>query len=125
VEYLTQGDLQIVVRNGVLDLDAMARTKLSAPQLFASLRAAQIQQLGEVKRAYMEANGEFSIFRQEPPKPGLSVLPRKDKAIWQAEPTNATLKACLRCGHTEPTNAQPAQCPRCGYDQWAATVDKL
>lgn len=125
VEYFTQGDLEIVVADGVLDMEALARTKLSRPQLFANLRAANIEHLGQVKRAYLEAGGDFSIYEQEPPRPGLSVLPSKDAALRQAEPTDAAVQACQQCGHPEPTGRQPARCPRCGHNQWAAAVNKL
>lgn len=125
VEYLTQGALAIVVVDGELDLAALARTRLSRAQLFANLRAANIEQLGQVKRAYLEASGEFSIYQQEPPWPGLSVLPAKDSAIRQAEPTDAARQACQNCGHTEPANQRPAQCPRCGAAQWATAVTQL
>ena len=78
-----------------------------------------------MKRAYLEAGGTFSIYEQEPPQPGLSVLPSKDTALRQAEPIDAAVQACQQCGHTEPTGRQPAQCPRCGHSQWASAVNKL
>jgi uncharacterized membrane protein YcaP (DUF421 family) len=125
VEHLTQGRLHIVVTDGVLDLNALDDNRLSREQLFANLRAADIQQLGQVKRAYLEASGEFSIYEQESPRPGLSVLPEKDKAIREAEPTDDVLKICQKCGHPEPAERQPPQCPRCGNRQWANGVTKL
>lgn len=45
VESLTQGNLEIVVVDGVLDLATMKRTNISRLQLFANLRAANIKQL--------------------------------------------------------------------------------
>jgi uncharacterized membrane protein YcaP (DUF421 family) len=125
VEYLTQGDLEIIVADGMLDLAAMKRTKLSRDQLFANLRAANIEHLGQVKRAYIEASGSFSIYEQEPPLPGLSVLPAKDTAILQAEPAEATQQACQNCGRMEATASRPAPCPRCGAAQWVPSVNKL
>jgi uncharacterized membrane protein YcaP (DUF421 family) len=124
VELLTQGDLEIIVADGVLDLAAMERTKLSRPQLFANLRAANIEQLGQVKRAYLEASGDFSIFPQEPPQPGLSVLPSKDTAIGQAIPA-AEGVVCAHCGHLEPAGRPATACPRCGSKQWINAVNKL
>ena len=125
VEHLTQNGLEIVVVDGVLDLAAMKRTKVSHPQLFAKLRAAHIEHLGQVKRVYMEASGNFSIFQQEPPKPGLSVLPGKDPAIRQVEPVDNALQSCQNCGHTEPTERRPATCPHCGAVCWVQSVNKL
>jgi len=125
IEYLTQGELAIVVVDGALDLAAMARVRLSREQLFANLRAANIEQLGQVKRAYLEASGEFSIYQQEPAQPGLSVLPAKDPAIHRAELAEATRQACQNCGHTEPANHHPAQCPHCGAVRWVSAVTQL
>jgi len=102
----------------------MERTKLSRDQLFANLRAANIEQLGQVKRVYFETSGDFSIYQQEPPQPGLSVLPAKDPAILRAEPT-ADRQACQNCGHTEPTTRRPATCPRCAAAQWTPSVNKF
>ncbi|TPG66346.1 DUF421 domain-containing protein [Hymenobacter nivis] len=126
VEHLTRGDLRIVVTDGVLDLSAMADTKLSREQLFANLRAANMQHLGQLKRVYMESNGEFSLYPQDPPRPGLSILPDKDAAIHNAEPADPGQRACQRCGHTESAGADPAHpCPRCGHRQWTPAVNKL
>lgn len=121
-EYLLQGDLQQVVANGEMDLAAMSQVRLSREQLFAQLRKAKIQHLGQVKRVYMEANGEFSIYQQQPPQPGLSVIPDKDKALHHAEPTDMQHQACERCGHTEPAGQHPRNCPRCGSATWTKAV---
>jgi uncharacterized membrane protein YcaP (DUF421 family) len=109
----------------MLDLGAMERTKLSRDQLFANLRAANIEQLGQVKRAYLEASGTFSIYEQESPQSGLSVLPAKDSAILRAEPADTGRHACQNCGRTEPTTRRPATCLRCGAAEWAPSVNKL
>jgi uncharacterized membrane protein YcaP (DUF421 family) len=125
VEYLVHGELQQVVADGEMDMEAMAQARLSREQLFAQLRKASIQQLGQVKRVYMEANGEFSVYEQTPPKPGLSVLPQQDKALLDAEPADDSLTACHRCGHTEPANQQPPTCPRCQASHWTKAVNKI
>ena len=125
VERLTRGELRIVVTDGVLNLPEMANTKLSREQLFANLRAAKIQHLDQLKRVYLEGNGEFSLYPQEPPRPGLSILPDKDAAIHHAEPAASDQQACQRCGHTAPADTAPAQCPRCGHRRWTAAVNKL
>ncbi len=126
VERAKEGRLRILVADGALDLGTMAATKVSRNQLFSHLRAAEIQHLGQVKRAYLEANGEFSIYQQEPPRPGLSVLPEKDAAIGRALPEAADGQACQQCGHTEPAApTAPRCCPRCGHGQWVSPVTAL
>jgi len=124
-ERLKEGTLHILVTDGVLNLKALAITKVSRAQLFAHLRSADIQHLSQVQRAYLEANGQFSIYQQEPPRPGLSVLPEKDKVLRQAAPTDAALSACQHCGHTEPAAHQLRPCPNCGQRQWATAVTQL
>jgi uncharacterized membrane protein YcaP (DUF421 family) len=121
-EHLVQGDLQQVVANGELDLGAMAQVRLSREQLFAQLRKAKIQHLGQVKRVYMEANGEFSIYQQKPPKSGLSVVPDKDTALHFAESADVQHQACERCGHTKPAGPPAGSCPRCGSATWTKAV---
>lgn len=125
VEHLTHGQAVIIVTDGVLNLKDMADTKVSREQLFANLRAEKIQHLGQLKRVYLEGSGEFSLYPQTPPRPGLSILPDKDRAIHHAEPNDAGQQACRRCGHTEPVGPAPASCPRCSHRQWTAAVNKL
>lgn len=122
-ELVTQGDLQILVRDGLLDRDEMGDSRLSREQLFANLRAQNIQHLGQVKRVYLEADGQFSIYKQNPPKPGLSVLPEKDPALHQNEPQDDNMKACLQCGNTEPEEKTKDEiCTRCGCGDWTYAV---
>lgn len=125
VERLKEGTLHMMVADGVLDLEELVATRMSRAQLFAHLRAANIQHLGQVQRVYLEANGELSIYQQEPPRPGLSVLPEKDEALHQAAPTDAALVACQNCGHTEPAAHQLRPCPHCGQRQWTIPVTQL
>ncbi len=125
VQRLVQGDLQLVAADGVLDVAAMREVRLSREQLFAQLREVKIEQLGQVKRVYMEANGEFSVYRQTPAQPGLSVLPWEDQALLAAAPAAPGRTACQRCGHTEPAAAPPPHCPRCQATQWTRAVMAL
>ncbi|MGY2132956.1 DUF421 domain-containing protein [Hymenobacter sp. HD11105] len=125
VELLAQGELQIIVADGVLDREQMITAHLSREQLFASLRAQKIQHLGELKRVYLEANGEFSVYQQKPPRPGLSILPEKDSVIHGAEHQEQDLQACLQCGYTTPepdTQKQSAACPKCGCPDWTYAI---
>jgi len=124
-ELITQGDLQVLVTDGVLDRDEMGKSSLSREQLFANLRANNIQHLGQVKRVYLEADGEFSIYKQAEPKPGLSVLPEKDPELHQSEPQAENVQACLQCGNVEPKEkTRNAVCARCGCGDWTYAVNK-
>lgn len=125
VELITQGDLQILIADGVLDSTEMNRINLSREQLFANLRMQNIQHLGQLKRVYLEADGTFSIYKQEEPKPGLSVLPEKDTELHRAEIQANQVLACLQCGQVEPKDkTHETLCPRCGCGDWTYAVDK-
>jgi uncharacterized membrane protein YcaP (DUF421 family) len=107
----------------VLDREQMTTAHLSREQLFASLRAKKIQHLGELKRVYLEANGEFSVYPQKPPRPGLSILPEKDGVIHGAEHQEKDQQACLQCGYTTPEpSKQSAACPNCGCPDWTYAI---
>jgi uncharacterized membrane protein YcaP (DUF421 family) len=123
VEVVSQGDIQLMVRDGRLELDEIGKARISRDQLFANLRTKGIQHLGQVKRAYFEGCGIFSIFREQQPKPGLSILPETDKALLQAEPHDGRMAACACCGYIEPKErSHQAACPNCGRHQWTYAV---
>ena len=63
-EQTFQGVNATLVNDGVLDIEQLKSTYITKGQLFAVLREQQIKHLGEVKRVYLEANGEFSLVRE-------------------------------------------------------------
>jgi uncharacterized membrane protein YcaP (DUF421 family) len=80
VEKIIQGEMSLLVRDGVLQLNALKDARILRDQLFAQLRDKAIEHLGQVERVYLEGCGVFSVFRREQPVPGLSVLPTLDAA---------------------------------------------
>jgi uncharacterized membrane protein YcaP (DUF421 family) len=125
VELVVQGDVCLLVKDGCLDLEELGHSRLSREQLFANLRTQNIQHLGQVKRAYFEGCGMFSVFREKTPKPGLSILPETDAAILQAEPHQDGAKACAWCGHVEAEGrSRQEACPNCGRSKWTYAVNE-
>ena len=61
--------------------DQLGASAFSHEQLFATRRASDVPQLGDVRRVYLEACGNFSVFKAERPKPGLCILPQNDPAM--------------------------------------------
>ncbi|GGG47423.1 YetF domain-containing protein [Hymenobacter glacieicola] len=123
-EEVSQDDIAIMVEDGCLNLDKMREVVLPQERLFAQLRSSSIDQLGQVKRLYMEANGDFTLLRQEPPHPGLTLIPDWDEDYIQQQQKAPNIFACLRCGHLE--RHQPAEphhaCPRCQQNRWTTAV---
>ncbi|MFC6998716.1 DUF421 domain-containing protein [Rufibacter roseus] len=122
-EMITHGHHSIIVRNGVLQIEEMEKSHLSKEQVFSALRTHNIMHLGQVKRLYMEACGLFSVIRQPDSKPGLSVLPIKDKNLLEAQSHAQEKIACVRCGTLlENINQDKHSCPTCSCDEWVPAV---
>jgi uncharacterized membrane protein YcaP (DUF421 family) len=122
VEKLTQGDVSVFVKDGVLQLAEIKKARISHDQLFAVLRSKHVFNLGKVKRLYMEASGMFSLYTSEQPKPGLSLLPELDDGSHQhQQKAEQNLAACIHCGNTVPAEAA-GTCAVCGNQQWDKAV---
>ncbi|MFA5488100.1 MAG: YetF domain-containing protein [Candidimonas sp.] len=57
-----------LIKNGKMDLRSMRREFITRTELLEQLRIQGIASMGDVKRAYLEANGEISVIRYEEPK---------------------------------------------------------
>src|SRR5438045_6186477 len=75
----TQEDLETLVEDGVMRLNIMQKVRITRERLFAQLRTENLNHLGNVKRMYMEANGVFTLVRNNVAQPGLLVLPDWDR----------------------------------------------
>jgi uncharacterized membrane protein YcaP (DUF421 family) len=123
LEKVTQGQVKMLVKNGVLQLDRMAEDRISPAQLFARLREQEIYQLGEVKRVYLEASGTFSIYKNEKSTAGLAVFPPDDQEVLQQfEHGVGGLKACKHCGKV--SAAETKVCPVCHKNEFTAAVQQ-
>ena len=118
-EAQTQDKLHALVEDGVIHWQNLKKTTLSREQLMAQLRKSAVVHLGEVRRLYMEANGAFTLVRQEPPLPGLVVLPAWDRAFIDQRTQPASGAVCHHCGTRKTHGAsQPEECPGCGRQEW-------
>lgn len=124
IEKLTQGELSILVKDGVMQLKEMDANRIPREQLFAEIRSHNIYQLGKIERLYLEACGLFSIYAAEKPRPGLSVLPPTDAEIHdlQQKVEEKFLMACASCGNTITTQQLNETCPVCGKHEWMPAV---
>jgi len=118
-ERISQGTSSTLVKDGVLQLEEMRKTKVSRQQLFAALRSKNVYNLGEVERVYLEACGMFSIYRKSEPVAGLLLFPPDDpemNAFGQKAAEGQLV--CANCGATPSHQRKAEQCPVCGADQW-------
>jgi len=123
-EKFSQGNIDVLVADAVLDLRCMKIVRISRERLVAQLRSNGIKQLGEVKRLYMEANGEFTLIPQEKSSPGLSILPKWDEEFNGHFKKHENLMVCQTCGRIQqmPFDLN-ATCPNCNHCMWTNAVE--
>jgi uncharacterized membrane protein YcaP (DUF421 family) len=127
MEDILEGTAQCLVVEGRFHLEGMKNASLARNEIYMKLRLAGVEQLGEVKRSYLELNGEMSIFLFEENLicPGLPLFPEQELGEVEALLTNTPVPktadyACLYCG--EVISLQSGQvlpaCPRCQRTNW-------
>lgn len=104
-----------LVLNGVIDPGARRQHALGDREVMTMLRNEGVRNLGEVGAAYLEPNGKLSLFRHDPPRPGLRIEPPHE-----LEPPPPALSGesalCASCGLDVPET--DAKCPNCGCRQF-------
>jgi uncharacterized membrane protein YcaP (DUF421 family) len=112
---------RLLVHNGVVQADGLRREDMTHEELLEELRLKGVQQLGEVRSAYLEPSGDLSVLRFVEPVAGLSVEPapllRQAMAGMQLSHT----LCCSYCGwlRSSPTDC----CGNCGRQQWTAAME--
>jgi uncharacterized membrane protein YcaP (DUF421 family) len=122
VESVVQGKLDTLVKDAVLNIPAMTKTRITRERIMAQLRSEKIKHLGEVQRLYLEANGNFTLVRTDQPKPGLTVLPETDPSFIRELKPNGVL-VCYACGLSNQSSNKGEECPNCKNNKWVVSVE--
>jgi len=119
-EDVMEGTMSLLVKDGVLNLDEMAKTFISKQQIYAMLREKKIHNLAKVKRAYLEACGAFTVYQTEEKKPGLPILPQCDPTIVKdlLQQVDHGQMACCNCGHVQHVRGKNDSCEVCNECEW-------
>jgi uncharacterized membrane protein YcaP (DUF421 family) len=125
-EDLTQGTPTLMIKDGILQIDTMRNDRISRSQLLAALRQQQIFNLGVVERVYLEACGNFSVYKTTQQKPGLPVFPTGDDVLSEQGRLKLSavtgLKACKNCGRVTNVNTTAA-CDNCKQTDFITAVE--
>jgi uncharacterized membrane protein YcaP (DUF421 family) len=125
-EKITQGDIDILIEDGVLHTNIMQKVRITRDRLFAQLRKENILHTGMVKRLYMEPNGAFTLIENQQPNPGLIVLPAWDKEFIKEKLQRTDVVICNNCAETKPEHLAhlngEARCPKCHAHDWTKAV---
>lgn len=126
VSRFVEGTANRLIIDGMIDLHGLKVARLTHPELFAELRQKDVYELGEIHRAYLELDGEVSVFKFDNAsrRPGLSLLPQNVEQlptynIGDVVPGDRPY-VCRFCGHVEHLHHGDTfpNCPRCDHEQW-------
>jgi uncharacterized membrane protein YcaP (DUF421 family) len=125
VEVLAQGDVGILLKDGRILLDGLRGSRISREMLESELRACGVQQLGELRRVYIESSGQLSLVPLREASPGLTICPDADEELRELVRASGYF-ACWHCGHVECQELKPDRnCRHCGTNRWESAVTRM
>jgi uncharacterized membrane protein YcaP (DUF421 family) len=116
-----EGKPVLLVEDGLIQLKNFRSQNLTQKELFGELRQLQVEHLGQVRRAYIEATGYLSVYfydEQEPVQPGLPIWPERVRQTHKRV-TASCAYACACCGKVQQIpRGDTATCPVCAEADW-------
>lgn len=119
VEEFIEGKPLKLLEEGVIIFKNFKNESLAYDELFSELRLKNVDQLGQVKEAFLETSGELSVFfySDKDVKLGLPILPD----IYTQTETKiekAGVYACCHCGQVKTITTSELICPICYKKSW-------
>lgn len=122
-----EGKPLIIIRDGMFEWETMARENITKGEFYMELRQKGVEHLGQVRLAFLEANGGLSVyFRQDGDvEPGLPVLP-EDYIDIETLMMTSGLYACHRCSLIKSFKVgEKASCARCQNITWVRALSTV
>jgi uncharacterized membrane protein YcaP (DUF421 family) len=123
-EQMVVGNLGALVKDGRLELENMRKSRITRERMLTEFRVREVVSLGRVQRAFLEANGSFTIYLfEDHPREGLCILPDWDKEhLQELEVVDGTW-ACGSCGNLVNSQQEPKEnCDHCGHKAWYKAI---
>ncbi|POP45890.1 DUF421 domain-containing protein [Superficieibacter electus] len=120
LEDLLEGRPVIFIEEGQLAWEKVNAANLTEFEFFMELRISSVEQLGQIKLAIMETNGQISVYYypDDEVKPGLCILPEGIER-YTTVPDNGDY-ACNKCSAVYAMKAgEHRLCPRCAHPEWS------
>ena len=121
-ERLTMDDIDIMVKDGRLQMKALRDTAISRELVMAQVRSYGIDHLGKVRRLYLESSGIFTLQTADDPQPGLSLFPKHDREMIERQNRAEDCFACENCGNLAKGPRPAGQCTECKRTGWTEAV---
>lgn len=106
LEDLLEGKPVVIIEDGELARSKLNNSNMTEFEFFMELRLRGVEQLGQVRLAILETNGQISVyfFEDDKVKPGLLILPSDCTQRYKVVPESADY-ACIRCSEIIHMNA--------------------
>ena len=120
LEDLLEGKPVVIIEDGELAWSKLNNSNMTEFEFFMELRLRGVEQLGQVRLAILETNGQISVyfFEDDKVKPGLLILPSDCTQRYKVVPESAEY-ACIRCSEIIHMKSGEKQlCPRCANPEW-------
>ncbi len=125
MEKLIEGESFLIVENGEFTIDSFNKEDLGQDEFFMEMRIKNVEHLGQIRKAYLETNGQVSIFfyEDEDVRPGLPLLPELFRQRSRTITRTATY-ACTFCGNVKDLSPQEGfhVCPKCSRSTWVSAL---
>jgi len=121
LEDLLEGKPIVIIKEGELEWERLHKENMTEFEFFMELRNNGVEQLGQVRLAIMETNGQLSVYYyiDEEVKPGLCILPEGCSERFITVP-EAGDYVCVRCSKISALQAGVKKaCPRCANPEWS------
>lgn len=117
LEKLIEGEVVNVFANGVVHIEAMKKEGITTHEFYGELRGQHVEQLGQVKSAYIEIDGKVSVFFLPDSEVSYG-LPIAPEILRSKEYVAEGTIACCGCGTLKEHPAGNDPCTRCGTSRW-------
>ncbi len=125
VRHVLEGKPVYVIENGCILTQNFDQEDLGMDELLADLRVAGIEQLGQIRTAILEPNGQLSVFqfKADDVLPGLPILPNELKKRTELIQQPGDY-ACCTCGNVQTFEAttQQTHCQKCSKTTWVKAI---
>ncbi len=121
LEDLLEGKPVVIVEEGELAWEKLNKENMTEFEFFMELRVNGVEQLGQVRLAIMETNGQLSVYyySDDEVRPGLCILPLECNTRYTTVPDDGDY-ACVQCSEVITMKAGDHQlCPRCANPEWS------
>jgi uncharacterized membrane protein YcaP (DUF421 family) len=126
-ETFVEGKTVTIIEDGKFSIDNFEKETLAQDEFFLELRLKSIEHLGQIKSAFLETNGEISVFYypDDAVKYGLPILP-KTFGKREKDFNENGFYSCTFCGTTEKnTGLNTIQCQTCSKNEWVAAINTI